>query len=65
MFYKEQWAKMIREIHLLRSETAQQEKKCINEQKVFSIDAWLDNEKFELESDLSEMEFIKKSFDCD
>lgn len=63
LFYKEQWAKMMREVHLLRSEMAQKQKEALIEKKVCSIDDWLDREKFELESDMSELEYIKRSFD--
>lgn len=65
MFYKEQWAKMIREVHLLRSAINEKEQQAIIEKKNFTVDDWLQNEKFELESDMSELEYIKKSFDCD
>ncbi|XP_063708008.1 centrosomal protein of 120 kDa [Culicoides brevitarsis] len=65
MYYKEQWAKLIREVHMLKSSSTEQFKDDVMNRKAFDIDNWLENEKFDLDSDASEMDFIKRSFECD
>uniref|UniRef100_A0A336LVM1 CSON001222 protein n=1 Tax=Culicoides sonorensis TaxID=179676 RepID=A0A336LVM1_CULSO len=65
MYYKEQWAKLVREVHMLKSNSANKCKDDVIKRKTLDFDSWLENEKFDLDSDASEIDFIKQSFECD